>query len=85
MTDQRKGPAPGTRGEAANNAGERSHNYTKTARPRDRVELREPAVVSLLGEPNSRLPNAQELRWVRHGSFAVDLSRGTLRGNGVRP
>ena len=85
MADQRKSPAPGTRGEAANNAGERSNEYTKTARLHDRVELGELAVVSLLGEPNSRLPNAQELRWGRHGLFAVDLNRGTLRRNEVRP
>jgi hypothetical protein len=33
MADRRKGPAPGTRGEAANNAGERSPNHTKGAAP----------------------------------------------------
>jgi putative DNA primase/helicase len=44
---------------------------------RDFVELMEPAAVALLGEPSPRLSNARELRWGRHGSFAVDLSRGT--------
>ena len=44
---------------------------------RDFVELMEPAAIALLGEPNPRLSNARELRWGRHGSFAVDLSRGT--------
>jgi putative DNA primase/helicase len=43
----------------------------------DFVELMEPAAVALLGEPNPRLSNARELRWGRHGSFAVDLNRGT--------
>jgi hypothetical protein len=33
VTEKRKGPAPGTRGEAANNAGERSPNHTKTEPP----------------------------------------------------
>ncbi len=43
----------------------------------DFVELMEPAAVALLGEPNPRLSNARELRWGCHGSFAVNLSRGT--------
>jgi putative DNA primase/helicase len=73
---KRKGPAPGTRAEAANNAGERSGSYTKTARARDFVGLIEPAAVSLLGEPNSRLSNGRELRYGRHGSLVVDLTRG---------
>ena len=41
------------------------------------VELMEPAAVALLGGPNPRLSNARELRWGRHGSFAVNLNRGT--------
>ncbi len=43
----------------------------------DFTEMMEPAAVALLGEPNPRLSNARELRWGQHGSFAVDLSRGT--------
>jgi putative DNA primase/helicase len=43
----------------------------------DFAEIMEPAAVALLGEPNARLSNARELRWGRHGSFAVDLSRAT--------
>lgn len=44
---------------------------------RDFADMIEPAAVNLLGEPNARLSNARELRWGRHGSFAVDVSRGT--------
>jgi putative DNA primase/helicase len=43
----------------------------------DFAELMEPAALALLGEPNSRLSSPHELRWGRHGSFAVDLNRGT--------
>ena len=43
----------------------------------DFAAIMEPAAVALLGEPNPRLSNAHELRWNRHGSFAVDLNRGT--------
>jgi putative DNA primase/helicase len=43
----------------------------------DFAEIMEPAAVALLGEPNPRLSSPRELRWGRHGSFAVDLNRGT--------
>jgi len=42
----------------------------------DFAELMEPVAEALLGEPNLRLSNAREMRWGRHGSFAVDLRRG---------
>ena len=74
-THRARGGSPGADIADSGIAGEYRHAHDTAVR--DLAALIEPVAAALLGEPNSRLSSARELRWGRHGSLAVDLRRGT--------